>query len=172
LRRSDPGPAAGTERIIGIDPGLASTGWGLVDRRQGRLLHVGHGCIRTGAGQPPAERLLAIMRAVRELLDEYVPARAAVEILYFGKNVSSGIPVAQARGVVFATLAERGIPVAEFRPNAIKQGVCGVASADKAQVQQMVRILLGLAEPPESDHAADALAAAICAANSSGISLP
>jgi crossover junction endodeoxyribonuclease RuvC len=91
---------------------------------------------------------------------------AAVETLYFSRNVSSALPVAEARGVVFATLAEPGLEVREFRPNVIKQGVTGVASADKKQVQEMVRIILGLPEIPKPNHAADALGAAICAANS------
>jgi len=105
------------------------------------------------------------MESLRAVLDTHRPTEAAVEILYFGKNVSSAIPVAEARGVVFATLAERGLSVSEFRPNAIKQGVTGVSSADKRQVQEMVRIILGLAEVPTPDHAADALGVAICAAN-------
>jgi len=98
-------------------------------------------------------------------LDAYKPAEAAVETLYFGKNVSSAFPVAEARGVVFAALAERKLVIHELKPNMIKKGVTGVAKADKKQVQEMVRILLGLPETPKPDHAADALGAAICAAN-------
>jgi len=112
-----------------------------------------------------AERLLCIMESLRAVLDAHQPTESAVEILYFGKNVSSAIPVAEARGVAFATLAERGLLVAEFRPNAIKQGVTGVSAASKKQVQEMVRIILGLAQKPSPDHAADALGVAICAAN-------
>jgi len=112
-----------------------------------------------------AERLLHIMESLRAVLDEHEPTESAVEILYFGKNVSSAIPVAEARGVIFATLAERGLPVAEFGPNAIKLGVTGVSGADKRQVQEMVRVILGLPEIPRPDHAADALGVAICAAN-------
>jgi len=152
-------------RIIGIDPGLASSGWGVLDCDGGRVLHVGHGHIETKAGRPQAERLLCIMESLRAVLDAHKPTESAVEILYFGRNVSSAIPVAEARGVVFAVLAERGLPVAEFRPNAVKQGVTGVSSADKKQVQEMVRIILGLPEIPRPDHAADALGIAICAAN-------
>jgi len=157
--------ASARRRIIGIDPGLASTGWGVVDCTGGRVYYVDHGSIETKAGLPPAERLLLIMQSLRSVLDTYRPTESAVEILYFGKNVSSAIPVAEARGVIFAALAEHGLPVREFRPNAIKQGVTGVARADKKQVQEMVRIILGLAEKPAPDHAADALGAAICAAN-------
>ncbi|MCL2763321.1 MAG: crossover junction endodeoxyribonuclease RuvC [Treponema sp.] len=152
-------------RVIGVDPGLASTGWGVLDCQGGKIRHVAHGSIETKAGRPQAERLFLIMESLRSVLDTYNPAEAAVEILFFGKNVSSAIPVAEARGVIFAVLAERGLPVLEFRPNAIKQGVTGVASADKKQVQEMVRIILGLPTIPKPNHAADALATAICAAN-------
>jgi len=154
-------------RIIGIDPGLASTGWGVLDYTGGKLRYIDHGIIETKAGCPSAQRLLTIMESIRSILDKYQPAKAAVEILYFGKNVSSAIPVAEARGVIFAVLAERGLPVEEFRPNAIKQGVTGVNNADKKQVQEMVRIILGLQETPTPNHAADALGAALCAAYNS-----
>jgi crossover junction endodeoxyribonuclease RuvC len=161
-------PSKKTRRIIGIDPGLASTGWGIVDCADGKIRYVDHGSIETKAGQAPAERLFFIMESFRSVLDNYQPAEAAVEILYFSRNVSSALPVAEARGVVFAVLAEHGLKVREFRPNVIKQGVTGVAHADKKQVQEMVRIILGLEEIPKPNHAADALAAAICAANASG----
>jgi crossover junction endodeoxyribonuclease RuvC len=154
-------------RIIGIDPGLASTGWGIVDYVSGKIRYVDHGNIETKAGRPQAERLFSIMESIRSIIGTYQPAEAAIETLYFGRNVSSAIPVAEARGVVFAVLAEQGLPIQEFRPNAIKQGVTGVSSADKKQVQEMVRIILGLTEIPKPDHAADALGAAICAANNS-----
>jgi crossover junction endodeoxyribonuclease RuvC len=157
-------------RIIGVDPGLASTGWGVVDYSGGKIRCVSHGCIETKAGRPRAERLFVILTALRQVLDEWRPQEAAVEILFFGRNVSSAIPVAEARGVISAALAERGLPVRELTPNAVKQGVVGVASADKTQVQEMVRIILGLAEIPRPDHAADALAAAICCAHSGTIS--
>jgi crossover junction endodeoxyribonuclease RuvC len=156
------------KRIIGIDPGLASAGWGVVDCARGKIRYVDHGTIETKAGRPQALRLFSIMESVRSILDTYKPAKAAVETLYFGRNVTSAIPVAEARGVIFAALAERGLPILEFRPNAIKQGVTGLAGADKKQVQEMVRIILGLPEIPKPDHAADALGAAICAANSGG----
>jgi len=157
---------AGVRRIIGIDPGLASTGWGVVDCAGGRIRYVDHGSIETKAGRPQAERLFYIMETLRSILDSYRPVEAAVETLYFGRNVSSAIPVAEARGVVFAALAGHGLEVREFRPNAIKQGVTGVANADKKQVQELVRVILGLPDAPAPDHAADALGAAICAAHS------
>jgi crossover junction endodeoxyribonuclease RuvC len=152
-------------RIIGIDPGLASTGWGVVDYFRGKIRYLAHGCIVTQAGRPRAERLFFILTSIRAVLDEWRPGESALENLYFGRNVSSAIPVAEARGVISAILAERGLPVREFTPNAIKQGVVGVASAEKSQIQDMVRIILGLPEIPRPDHAADALAAAICCAH-------
>jgi len=155
----------GSRRIIGIDPGLASTGWGLIDCKNGKLRYIEHGNIETKAGCPLAERLFSIFASVRSILEKYKPSEAAVEMLYFGKNVSSAIPVAEARGVVFTALAERGLHIWEFRPNEIKLGVTGVSKADKKQVQEMVKIILGLPETPKPDHAADALGAAICAAN-------
>ena len=158
-----------SRRIIGIDPGLAATGWGVVDCSNGRIRHIDHGYIKTQADQSRAERLFFILESIRSILDTYHPAEAAVENLYFGRNVSSAIPVAEARGVISAALAERGLPVREFQPNTIKQGVAGVASAGKKQIQEMVRIILGLEEIPRPDHAADALGAAICAAHSAGL---
>lgn len=148
-----------------MDPGLASTGWGVLDRTDGRVTHVAHGSIETEPGSPAAERLLRITMSLRELVDAHAPTESAVETLYFGRNVSSAIPVAQARGAILAALAERGLAVRELAPNEIKQGVAGTARADKRQVQAMVRVILGLERVPSPDHAADALAAAICAAN-------
>jgi crossover junction endodeoxyribonuclease RuvC len=152
-------------RIIGIDPGLASTGWGVLDCAGGKARYIDHGTIETKADRTQAERLFFIMESIRSILDTYRPAEAAIENLYFGRNVSSAICVAEARGVISAALAERELPIHELTPNAIKQGVAGVSGADKRQVQEMVRIILGLAEIPRPNHAADALGAAICAAH-------
>jgi crossover junction endodeoxyribonuclease RuvC len=153
-------------RIMGIDPGLASTGWGIVDDANGKLKYIDHGVIVTKAETPRADRLFFILQSIRKLIRKFNPQEAAIETLYFGKNVSSAIPVAEARGVISAAIAEKGIYLHEFTPNAIKQGVAGVSSADKKQVQEMVRLILGLEKIPKPDHAADALAAAICAVNS------
>lgn len=152
-------------RIIGIDPGLASTGWGVVDCQSGKLKFIDHGIITTEADKVRCERLFFIMHSIRQIIEKYKPSLAAIENLYFGKNVSSAIPVAESRGVISAVVAEKGIPLLELTPNVIKKGVTGIAGADKTQVQEMVRIILGLKEAPKPDHAADALAAAICAAN-------
>ena len=152
-------------RLIGIDPGLASTGWGVLDFADGKIIYIDHGVIKATAETPRALRLSCIMHSIQEILKTYKPAAAAIEILFFGKNVTSAIPVAEARGVILAVLAENGIPVHELTPNAIKKGVTGHAGADKKQVQEMVRLLLNLEKVPKPDHAADALAAAICAGN-------
>jgi len=157
-----------SRRIIGIDPGLASTGWGILDSVNGKIKYLDHGVIITKADTPRADRLFFILQCIRNLLRKYKPQEAAIETLYFGKNVSSAIPVAEARGVISAAIAEKGIYLHEFTPNAIKQGVTGVSAADKKQVQEMVRLILGLEKIPKPDHAADALAAAICAINSGG----
>ena len=152
-------------RILGIDPGLASTGWGIIDEVDSKLIYIDHGVIITKADCPRADRLFLILQKVKLIIKKYKPAEAAIEILFFGKNVTSAIPVAESRGVISAAIAEKNIPLHEFTPNAIKTGVCGSASADKKQVQEMVRIILGLDEIPSPNHAADALGAAICAAN-------
>ena len=152
-------------RIIGIDPGLASSGWGVVDYANGRLTHVAHGCIETKSDTLREERLLFIYDSFREVLKTYKPREAAIENLFFGKNVTSAMMVAEARGVLLMALAARGLPVLELTPNSIKKAVAGVTRADKKQIMEMVRFLLNLPELPKPDHAADALAAAICAAH-------
>ncbi|HOT61901.1 MAG TPA: crossover junction endodeoxyribonuclease RuvC [Treponemataceae bacterium] len=155
--------------IIGIDPGLAHTGWGILTFERSRLRYVSHGVIATPAGLIHQERLLMIHRALEEVLDAYGPSEAGMETLYFAKNVTSAMGVAEARGVVTLSLALRGIALGEFTPHAIKQAVVGVARADKAQVQESVRVLLGLTERPKPDHAADALAAAIARAHTADV---
>jgi crossover junction endodeoxyribonuclease RuvC len=152
-------------RILGIDPGLAQTGWGVIETGRGRYLHVAHGSIATEAGLPVGVRLAAIRDAISEVLQIHQPGRAGIESLFFFKNVTSAIPVAQARGVVLLTLHEAGLPAMELPPGEIKRSITGAGRADKRQVQEMVRLLLGLDSIPKPDHAADALAAAICCAN-------
>jgi len=152
--------------ILGIDPGLASTGWGVLSDSDGSILYIDHGTITTKADSRRADRLFFILQCIREIIEKYQPCTAAIETLYFGRNVTSAIPVAEARGVISAAIAEKGIFLHEFTPNAIKLGVTGNASADKNQVQKMVQLILGLEKIPKPDHAADALGAAICAFNS------
>ncbi|MCL2276309.1 MAG: crossover junction endodeoxyribonuclease RuvC [Treponema sp.] len=151
--------------ILGVDPGLASTGWGVLSEKNGSVKYIDHGIITTKADCRRADRLFIILQSIRSIIEKYAPSDAAIETLYFGRNVSSAIPVAESRGVISAAIAEKGICLHEFTPNAIKMGVAGSASADKKQVQQMVQIILGLDKAPKPDHSADALAAAICAVN-------
>jgi crossover junction endodeoxyribonuclease RuvC len=149
-------------RVLGIDPGTAITGYGLVEEVRGDLKLVAFGAIRTPADQPLPRRLQLIYHAVSDLAEEWEPEAAAVEELFFSRNVRTAMSVGQARGVVLLALADVGLDVAEYTPLAIKQAVTGYGNADKMQVQEMVRLLLELAEVPRPDDAADALAVAIC----------
>jgi crossover junction endodeoxyribonuclease RuvC len=153
--------------VIGIDPGLASTGWGVVRFDGSRFLHVGHGVVTTDPGTPLPERLLSIHTQISRIIASHHPSEAGVEDLYFSKNATSAIHVAQARGVVILALAQRGIPVGTYSPQQVKQAVIGRGKAAKDQVQRLVGVVLGLEEIPGPDHAADALAVAICHANRS-----
>ncbi len=157
--------------VVGIDPGLANTGFGVVARRGGELAALDGGVIATRPQQDLAARLLEIHRTVGELLDHYAPVAVAMESLFFGRNTTSALAVGQARGVVLLAAAERGIACTDYTPQQIKGAVCGSGGADKAQVQRMVQLLLRLTEPPRPDHAADALAAAICHVNHVPMSL-
>jgi crossover junction endodeoxyribonuclease RuvC len=149
-------------RVLGIDPGTAITGYGLVEEVRGDLKLVAFGVIRTPADQSLPRRLQLIYHAVSDLAEEWEPEAAAVEELFFSRNVRTAMSVGQARGVVLLALADAGLDIAEYTPLAIKQAVTGYGNADKMQVQEMVRLLLELAEVPRPDDAADALAVAIC----------
>src|SRR5690242_2695113 len=159
-RRFDHGPV-----VLGIDPGTASTGFGLVERRGGTLVSRGGGVISTSADDPLECRLAAIAACIQDLIDEHRPAALAVEDIFFGRNVRTAFAVGQARGAVLAAAGAGGIPCFAYTPQAVKLAVCGSGRAGKDQVQRMVAALLGLGGPPASDHAADALALAICHAN-------
>lgn len=148
-------------RVLGIDPGLANTGFGVVDYSEGRYRMVSYGCITTKADRPHGERLLAIYSRLCAVIAEFEPDEAAMETLYFAKNVTSAMGVSEARGVVTLCLAQHNIPLGEYKPNQIKQAVTGTAAADKELVEKYVKILLGLKTEPKPDHAADALAGAI-----------
>ena len=151
--------------VLGIDPGTANTGFGVVVSRGPRLAALDGGVIETRAGLPLERRLTDIHARVRELIAEYAPAAVAVEDLYFGRNAHSALAVGQARGVILLAAGMAGVPVYSYTPQQIKQAVCGSGGAAKDQVQRMVGALLSLPEPPRPDHAADALAVAICHAN-------
>ena len=143
-------------------------GYGVVESKAGRLRYLRHGCIVTPKESAIGSRLLAIFAAISDLIEEWEPDEAGMEALYFWKNVTSAISVSEAKGVIRLAFARASVPLAEYSPTAIKQAVSGSARADKAQVQEMVKIILGLDGIPKPDHAADALAAAICHANHSG----
>jgi len=151
--------------VLGIDPGTASTGYGVVARRGGRLVALDGGVIQTRAGVPPERRLADIHTAVTGLLDEHDPDCVALEDLFFGANARSAFAVGQARGVVLLAAGQRGLPCTSYTPQQVKGAVCGSGRAAKDQVQRMVQALLALPEPPRPDHAADALAVAVCHAN-------
>ena len=156
------------KRILGIDPGLADTGIGVIGIEGSNYRHLHHHCIRTASSDTPGTRLSQIFEALLSVIDSYQPEGAGVESLFFARNSTSALPVAQARGVILLALHQRGVPAVEYTPQAIKQALVGYGRADKQQVQQMVRVVLGLHEVPRPDHAADALAAAICHANTAG----
>jgi crossover junction endodeoxyribonuclease RuvC len=147
---------------MGIDPGVASTGFGLVRVDGGGMSAADGGVIEAPPGEPIESRLALIHDGLVELLATHSPVAVAVEDVYFGKNVRSAIAVGQARGVVLLAAAQAGVPCFDYTPQAVKTAVCGNGAAPKHQVQDMVGLLLGLPGPPESDHAADALAVAIC----------
>ena len=147
---------------MGIDPGVASTGFGVVRLAGGQMTAVDGGVIEAPPGEPLETRLSRIHAELDQLISWHAPAAVALEDLYFGKNVRSAIAVGQARGVAMLAAAQHEIPCFDYTPQAVKLSVCGSGAADKRQVQQMVGALLGLPRPPESDHAADALAVAIC----------
>lgn len=154
-------------RIVGIDPGLASTGWGVVDFASSRYRLVAYGVIETKKNTPHGERLVIIYNRLYAILSEYQPHAASMEVLFFSKNVTSAMGVAESRGVLTLCLAQNSIFLAEYTPNAIKKSVTGSATADKASVQNYIKLLLGLSDIPKPDHAADAIAAAITHIHSS-----
>jgi crossover junction endodeoxyribonuclease RuvC len=151
--------------VLGIDPGTANTGYGVVASRRGRTVALDGGVIETAAGLPLEQRLAAIHARVCELILAYEPVAVAVEDLYFGANARSAFAVGQARGVVLLAAGQHRLPCSSYTPQQIKNAVCGNGRADKLQVQQMVQRLLSLTELPRPDHAADALAVAICHTN-------
>jgi crossover junction endodeoxyribonuclease RuvC len=151
--------------VLGIDPGTAALGYGIVDRNGSGLRAVDFGCLTTSADLPLPERLVRIHDLVAELIETHHPALVAVERLFFSKNVQTAFAVGQARGVVLLAAAQAGVPVREATPNEVKMGVTGYGRAEKGQVARMVSVILSLPEIPTPDDTADALAIAICCAN-------
>lgn len=159
-------PPSATHRLLGIDPGTAVTGWGVIDHVHDKSRLVGHGTIVTSAREPGHERLSQIYHGILGVIDKYQPEAAAIEELFGGVNIKTALAVGQARGVIVLACAERGLEPFDYTPLRIKQAVVGYGRASKVQVQQMVKALLGLPRVPAPDHAADALGVAICHAHS------
>lgn len=153
---------------MGIDPGAANLGFGVVRVEGNHMVALDGGVVETTPDEPMERRLARIHEALRELIAWHEPKAMAIEEIYFGKNVRSAMAVGQACGVAMLAAAEQGVGCFSYTPQAIKMAVCGSGAAGKKQVQQMVKTLLGLPEPPSPDHAADALAVAICHGGGSG----
>jgi crossover junction endodeoxyribonuclease RuvC len=151
--------------VLGIDPGTASTGFGVVESLGSRLRALADGVIRTPAGVPLERRLADIHTRALELIERFAPDAVAIEELYFGANARTAFAVGQARGVVLLAAGQRGVPTRSYTPQQVKGAVCGHGRAEKDQVGRMVARLLALPSPPAPDHAADALAVAICDLN-------
>lgn len=162
--------------VLGIDPGLANTGYGVVASGRGEpsgpggLVALDGGVIETRSGIPQERRLVDIHSAVEALLSEHEPDAVALEELYFGQNVRTAFAVGHGRAAVLLAAGQRGVPCVSYTPQQVKSSVCGSGRAEKDQVARMVQMLLGLAQAPRPDHAADALAVAMCHANSAPLS--
>ncbi len=155
--------------ILGIDPGLAHTGWGVITQDGPRLACVAYGCVTTTGEKPLSERLLRIHDQIGAVVRRFRPSCVGIETVWFGQNITAAFATGQARGAALVACAEGGLDVGEFSPKQIKLAVVGTGGAEKDQVQYMVRHLLGLELPPKPDHASDALAAAICYTTHDGI---
>lgn len=152
--------------ILGIDPGTAATGYGVIEKTSQRLKVLDYGCIVTKPGLSTAERLGEINEELTELIKRYKPGAMAIEDIFFSKNLKTAVKVSQARGVMILAACKERVSVAEYTPLQVKLAITSYGRADKSQVQSMVKVLLGLKKVPEPDDAADALAVAICHANS------
>ena len=152
--------------VLGIDPGTAALGYGIVESSRGRVREVDHGCLVTSPDTALPERLLAVHAIVDELIAVHSPRLLAIERLFFSKNAQTAFAVGQARGVVLLAAAQHRVPVVEATPNEVKSAIAGYGAADKEQVQRMVQLVLGMAELPRPDDAADALAIAVWGAHS------
>jgi crossover junction endodeoxyribonuclease RuvC len=151
--------------ILGIDPGIADTGYGIIKEDGGRLTCLTYGSIKTLSGQDLSLRLEILYEQLDKIIKKYRPDKAAVEKLFFNKNVKSALIVGQARGVSMLALIKNNLTISEFTPSQVKQAVSAYGQASKVQVQKMVKLILNLEELPQPDDAADALAVAICALN-------
>lgn len=154
-----------SRRVLGIDPGLARLGWAVLNGGSGQTELIGCGCLETAAALSTPQRLQKLHRRLNQIVYEYRPDRLAVEKLFFTKNVTTGMTVGQARGIVLLVAAEHDLPVVELTPTAVKASVTGDGRADKRQMQRMIQILLRLKRLPRYDDTADAIAIALCAVN-------
>lgn len=157
--------------ILGIDPGLAIVGWGVIEYSGSRFKVLGYGSLETPAHTPTEERLVMINEGIRQLIDTYHPDVMAVEELFFNTNITTGIRVAEARGVIIMRAYSMGVRIFEYTPLQVKQAVVGYGRAEKRQVIAMVTRLLNLEKPPKPDDTADALAIAVCHAHCGGSKL-
>jgi len=152
------------QRILGIDPGFGRTGWGIVEKVKGEWQAVAWGCIETFTRDPFKDRLVELHKALQKVIGKYQPTQAAVEELFFAKNVRTAMKVGQARGVIILTCVENNLPVDEFTPLQVKQAITGYGRAEKGQVQKMLKMLLKISKKITPDDAADALAVALTGA--------
>lgn len=149
-------------RILGIDPGLAIVGWAVLESERGRLRPIAFGAITTPAHTSVESRLLIIKKDLEDIIDRYSPSEMAIEELFFNTNITTGITVAEARGVILCTAHAKGVKISEYTPLQVKQAVVGYGKAEKHQVIAMVTTILNLPKPPKPDDTADAVAIAIC----------
>lgn len=151
--------------ILGIDPGTATIGYGVIEKSKGEIKCIEYGCIETNPKESPAKRLLYLEKELEKIIKKYNPAAAAIEDIFFFKNLKTVIKVSQAKGVILLSLEKAKIPIFEYTPLQVKMATTGFGKADKKQMQKMVQILLNLKELPRPDDAADGLAIAMCCAN-------
>lgn len=154
--------------VLGIDPGTSLMGFGVIEETGQRVRALEYGCLRTSAGRPRGERLASLYDGLTDLIRRRRPELMAMEELFFNRNVTTALSVGEARGVVLLAAQKAGLPVVEYNPMLVKQAVVGHGRAEKQQVQRMVKVILGLSDPPRPDDTADALAVAICALHSGG----
>ena len=157
--------------ILGIDPGLAIVGYGVIEYKASRFRTLAYGALTTPAGTPIEDRLCMLYQGLSELIDRYKPDQMAIEELFFNTNITTGIQVAEARGVLLTAARQKGLSISEYTPLQVKQSVVGYGRADKKQVITMVQMILNLTHVPKLDDTADALAIAICHAHTGGSSL-
>ncbi len=155
--------------ILGIDPGYAIVGYGIIEQKGNKCSPIAYGVITTATQMPMEQRLLTIYRELNNIIDKYKPDEVAIEELFFNTNAKTAINVGQGRGVCLLAAAEKGIPINEYTPLQIKQALTGYGRADKNQIQQMVKMFLNLTEIPKPDDAADAVAVAVCHAHSRAV---